>query len=161
MRMMLGTLALFVVSAFTVVSALCVFLSKRLMHAVVSLALAFLGTAVAFLVIGQTLIAILQMIVFVGGLSTYLVVAVAADERNSAMLRIPYFIAALAALLVAVALAIWQLPQGSIVYGSAFLASFSSALEGQYAVLYVITALLFGTLISSVLILRKFTKLVV
>ncbi len=158
---MLGTFAFLVVYAFTAISALYMFLSRKLMHAVVGLALAFTGTALAFLVMGQTIIAILQMLVFVGGLSTYLVVAVASEERSSMMLKAQYFIVALAAMLIAVVFAMWQVPQRSIVYPSAFLASFSSALSGQYAVFYVIVALLFGTLISSVLILRRFTKLLI
>ena len=162
MIMALDTYALMAVSAFTIISALYVFLERRLLHSVAALALAFVGTAFVFAILGQVLVAILQLIVFVGGLSTYLVVAVASEERNAMLLRIPLFAAMAVVVAATFIMTLHYAPSYSAVQGgSAFTASAVSVFASQYALLYVMAALLFGTVISGVLVIKRFSRLLV
>ena len=75
-----ASIVLFAIAAFTIISAAWVFLSRKLMHSVIALTIAFTGSASVFALLGQAEMALLQLFVFVGGLSTYLIVAVAAEE---------------------------------------------------------------------------------
>jgi NADH:ubiquinone oxidoreductase subunit 6 (subunit J) len=161
--MQLDVYAFIAISAVTVATALYVFLAKKIMHAVAALASVFTGSAVVFLILGQTLVALLQMLVFVGGLSTYLVVAVASEERKAMLIRLPYFAAAMVLILITLLMLMGSAPTGAVGedHGASFLSSASSAFQSQYAVFYIIAALLFGTVISGVFVIKKFSRLLV
>ena len=57
------------ISVFAVISALLVFVFKKLLHAALALTVTFLASALLFAAIGQTFIGLLQILIFVGGLS--------------------------------------------------------------------------------------------
>src|SRR5208283_373994 len=71
-----------IISILTIGSAMAVFFSKRLLHAVLALTLAFGGSALFFLYADQPFAAFLQLFILVGGLSTYLIVALASEESK-------------------------------------------------------------------------------
>lgn len=159
---MLDLYAFYAVAAITVVSALFVFIERKLMHAVVALSSAFFGSALLFFLLGQTMIALLQLLVFVGGLSTYLTVAIAAEEKKARMIRLPVFFAAAAAISAGMWLLLsGYLPQTASNAGTSFLSASASALQYSYPVFYVIAVLLFGATISGVMILKRLGRLVV
>src|SRR5574337_1295696 len=89
------------ISVITVISALLLFLQKRLLYSAIALAIVFAGSALVFLYLGQTLLALIQLLVFVGGLSTYLVVAVATEEKGRKLFSPYVFIIAAIAISVA------------------------------------------------------------
>lgn len=81
--------AFWLLSAITVGSALAVFLSRNLIHAVVFLVLSFLGMAGLFLVLSADFIAVAQILIYAGAISILMVFAVmltplsARDNSNS------------------------------------------------------------------------------
>ena len=77
-------------AALAVIASIFIFLQKRLIHAVLFLAIVFVSSSIIFLLLGQTLIAVLQMLIFVGGLSTYLIVAVATEEKGANLISIKW-----------------------------------------------------------------------
>lgn len=150
------------ISALTLISALILFLSRRLLHAVLALTFVFLGSALIFLYLGQTFAALLQLFIFVGGLSTYLIVAVASEESKSS-LKLPTFIllviivvGGLSALLINSGLN--STPPAS---PNDFVASAGAALSTYYPFLFALLILLFSAVMGSILILRKFVKLII
>ena len=54
-----------------------IFISKSLLHSVISLTLAFVANSALFLAMQQPFLAIIQLFIFVGGISTYAIVGVA------------------------------------------------------------------------------------
>jgi NADH:ubiquinone oxidoreductase subunit 6 (subunit J) len=158
---MLDLYAFYFIAAFTVISALAIFFQNRLIRAVVALTAAFIGSALLFLLLHQTLIAILQLIVFVGGLSTYLIVAVATELKSSKLLRLPEFATAIALLVIGLSLLVGYVPNPPSAVTPSFLSAASEAFQSQYITLYIIVVLLFAITISGTLIIRKFTRLIV
>ena len=76
-------IAFWVLSAVTVGSALAVFLSRNLMHAVVFLILAFVGNAGLFLTLSADFIAVAQVLIYAGAISVLLVFAVMLTPLSS------------------------------------------------------------------------------
>jgi len=159
---MLDIYAFFLIAAITIISSIFVFIEKKLIHAVAALSLAFMGSALLFFLLGQTFIALLQLIVFVGGLSTYLIVAVAAEEKSAMIIRLPVFFILAIALSAGLGLVLLGYVSATATNTApGFLDSATMALQGSYVLFYIMAVLLFGVSISGVLIIRKFAKLVV
>ncbi len=76
-------IAFWVLSVMTVGSALAVFLSRNLMHAVVFLILAFVGNAGLFLTLSADFIAVAQVLIYAGAISVLLVFAVMLTPLSS------------------------------------------------------------------------------
>lgn len=148
------------IALLTIASAVLIFAQSRLLYAALALALAFLGSAFVFLLLNQVLIALLQLFIFVGGLSTYLIVAVATEEKGKKLINRPYF--AIAAILITASLifsfSIWG--QGTPASNN-FLTLATAAFGAGYVLLYALMLLLFSATIGTVLLIRKFVKLVV
>jgi NADH-quinone oxidoreductase subunit J len=159
---MLDIYAFYAIAAITLVSATLIFVERRLVYAVAALAVTFLGSALLFFLFGQTMMALLQLIVFVGGLSTYLIVAVSAEEKGAALIRLPLFLAVAAVAAAGLGfMLLTYLPSNGVNLSTNFLAAASVALQNSYALFYVMATLLFAVAISGVLVIKKFTKLVV
>lgn len=160
--MILDAYVFFALAALAVIASIFIFLQKKLIHAVLSLAIAFVFSALIFFLLGQTLIAVLQMLVFVGGLSTYLIVAVATEEKGANLISMRWLLALSVLLSIGLSLSIAvHVPLQSASSPAGFLGAASSAFANSYAMLYMILILLFSVSISGVLILRKFTRLLV
>lgn len=142
-----------------VAGAVMVFLRRSVLNAVLYLTVVFGGSAMIFLLLGQTLIAILQLFIFVGGFSAYLIVTVAMERRPASYLNVRLF-AALAILAVAgLYLLTSGILSGTGMVGTMMDASFQGALA-NYPLIFVIVLLLFSVLIGSIIVLKKFVRLV-
>ncbi len=146
---------------FTLAPAALVFLERKLLNAVICLAVAAVGSSLLFLYLGQTLVALLQLFVFVGGLSTYLVVAVASEEKQSKTLGRARFLVAAVALAAVLSLVLSGIGLGQQQAGNSFASSALAAFGSQYAMLYAAAFLLFATAAGSVLVMRRFSRMVV
>ncbi len=145
-------------AVFTVGAALAVFFQRSLMRAVAALTVSFVGSAVIFYVIGQGFIALLQLLVFVGGLSTYLIVAVSSEHREFGSRSILVALAVLFEIGLSVMLIGLQPGQQQSAGASGYMAA---ALAGYWPLLFVIALALFGAAMASVLVIRRFVRLVV
>lgn len=144
----------------TALSGIALFLQKKLLHSVIFLALAASVSSLIFLYLNQVLVALLQLLVFVGGLSTYLIVAVAAEEKK---VGIRSAIAFLIASFVIAAGLLAAIPgfQAPISGGNDFSAVAQAAIQQYYAMLFMAVSLLFAVAIGSVIVIKRFSKLVV
>ncbi|MCL5239236.1 MAG: NADH-quinone oxidoreductase subunit J [Candidatus Marsarchaeota archaeon] len=149
-----------VVAAITVISGTTLFLQGRLTRSVILLAMAAVGSSLIFLYLGQTLVALLQLLVFVGGLSTYLIVAIAAEEKRASMRSGVAFAVAAVLISAGLLLALAGLPEAQPL-GNSFSAAAETAFSSSYGLLFVSAFLLFATAIGSVVVIKRFAKLVV
>ncbi len=149
--------ALFVLLAFAELASLAMlFVFKNAMHAVLSLAAAFIITSLMFLVVEQPLLALLQLFVMVGGVATYLFVGVAS-------VGISRFRHADLAVLAVMALASFAVIYYGV-YGAQLSGLQSNTLSAQdigaslsssVALLYLLVLMLFGIGIATIALLRK------
>jgi NADH:ubiquinone oxidoreductase subunit 6 (subunit J) len=151
------------VSAFTIGSAVSIFILKRLLHAVVALTFVFVGSALVFLDLGQTLFALLLLLVFIGGISTYLIVAVATEEKKAGIISIPAFFLLVFVFALVVSFFTFQgLSQNENAAQALDLSqTVATALQTQYLLLYFMVLLLFSSAIGGLLVIKKFTKLLI
>ncbi len=145
--------------AMLVTAGIFVFVQRKLLHAVTALAAAAAVSALVFLYLNQALVALLQLLIFVGGLSTYLMVAVAAEEKFVNMRSAASFAAAsilLGAVLIA---SVYGLPARAP-SGTNFVQLAESAIGQYYGLMLASIFLLFAVAIASVLVIRRFARLV-
>ncbi len=159
---MLDLYAFYAVAAIVVASALLIFFQKRLLYSVICLTVVFAGSSILFIDLGQTLIAILSLLVFVGGFSVYLMVAIASEERTYITANIPYMLALSLVLFMMFSLLLNYLPQTyQQPLAPSFASAVSSSFRSDYPVLYLMVLLLFSIAISSTMVLRRFSRLIV
>lgn len=148
-------------AAVTLVPAVLMFLQRKLVNAVICLAAAAVGSSLLLLYVSQTLAALLQIFVFVGGLSTYLVIAVGSEEKQAQMLgRVKFFVAA-AAMLAGLSLMLGGIDSSLQPTGNSLVSSAAVAFQDQYAFLYAAVFLVFATATGSVLVMKRFTRRVI
>ena len=148
------------ITLLTIAGGLAVFLSRRVLHSVLALTVAFVGSALVFLYLGQTFIALLQLFVFVGGLSTYLIVAVAGEEADHSI-SVWRFLPLMVILALGFSSLFLSANFNSAPSGNSFTAATGSALEAYFPVLFMIGLLLFSTVMGSIMIMKRFVRLVV
>jgi len=134
-----------------------VFLERKLIRAVIYLAFAAISSALVLLYLGQAFIAMLQLLVFVGGLSTYLIVAVAIEEKGKKTLSNLSFVAfAVISALVLLQLTAFSANQSAS--PADFVSSAQQAFGSYYALFYICVVLLFASAMGSVLVLKRFAR---
>jgi NADH-quinone oxidoreductase subunit J len=160
--------AFWVLSAITVGGALLVLLSRNLLHALVFLVLAFLGTAGLFLTLSADFLAVAQVLIYVGAISVLIVFAImltplASRDNASSLYAAPGVLlgAAMAALVAMAALDVgWPelkgaaLDQRAADLGSA-VAAIGEELLGRYVLAFeVASVLLLFALIGAIVLVR-------
>lgn len=158
---MLDVYVFYAVAVLTILSAMAMFAQRKLIHAVAAITAAFVGSALVFFLLGQTLIGILQLLIFVGGLSTYLIVAVATEEKNTKMIRLPVFAVVTVVMLIGLSSIAIYLPQSAQDNGPSFLTQAFSAFKSDFLILYMLVILLFSVTIAGTLVIKKFARLIV
>ena len=157
---MISEAYMLIVAALALTGGLSVFLSRRLLHAVLALTFVFIGSAIVFAFLGEVFIALIQLFVFVGGLSTYLIVAVASETSHDGFSK-ARFLSALVIIAVGIALILAWTGTGIFPQGSSFPPIAASAISEYYVAFFMMLLLLFSAVIGSVLIMRRFVKLIV
>lgn len=159
---MLDQNAFLIVAPLVVIASIMIFVQKKIIYSVLSLTAVFLGSAIVFYLLGQTFIAILQLIIFVGGLSTYVMVAVATEEKNLKLISLPFFFVIAIILFAGLTLILNYLPvQNPAATNPDFLIAASYALQSDYVLLYLIALLLFAVTIGGTLVIKRFSRLIV
>ncbi len=153
---------LYVFAAFAVIELLLaayVFVAKSLLHAIVSLAIVFVFTSLLYLILSQPLLAVVQLLVLVGGISTYLLVGTASESFS-------HFRHTNFALMVILAIAIFAIiaypvlksvnaysPSSSAV--SFTLSGQSQFLQEDMPIFYIAALLLFGLALGAIALYKK------
>ncbi|MEM3841389.1 MAG: hypothetical protein QXN59_01695 [Candidatus Micrarchaeaceae archaeon] len=138
-----------------VAAASSIFIMKDIMHSALALAAVFLANSAAFLILGQPILAIMQMFIMVGGVATYLFVGVASEHpKEKRHTNIPLFVIISVLTFVAIgypALGYYSNSSNSALSFSAISAEFASG----YQILYVLVTLLFGVALGAILLLKN------
>ncbi|MDE1851331.1 MAG: NADH-quinone oxidoreductase subunit J [Candidatus Micrarchaeota archaeon] len=150
------------ITVIMVVSAALMFLQKRLLYSAIALAFVFAGSALMFLLLGQAMLALIQLLVFVGGLSTYLIVAIATEEKVTKLVS-PYLFV-IAAVVISLGLSLFIGDIGGTVAsggGTDVMGMAALAFKAYWPLFYAMMFLLFAATIGTVVVVKKFVKLVV
>ncbi len=150
---------LVLLAAFTVASGMMMFLNKKLLHSVLFLALAAIGSSLIFIYVSQTLVALLQLLVFVGSLCTYLMVAVAMETRETRIKDIVRFLAATLVIAVSLSYLVYGVA-GNQPNGASFSNAAVIAFSGYSAILFAAALLLFAAAMGSVIMMKRLSKMV-
>lgn len=139
-----------------------IFVEKDLFKSALGLAMVFLSSSGMILLLNQPLIALLQLLILVGGLSTYLIVAVASTRHaeflhtNMPLLMVSFL---LFGTILVYAAALHPFP-GSL-SNSTISQGISLAITQYYVLIYAMVFLIFMVSIGSILLIRRVLKIVV
>ncbi len=147
-------------SLFILGSGIALFLSEKLLNSVLALTSAFIGSSLLFFYLGRTFIGLLQLFVLVGGLSTYLIVAVATDEESSEINR-KRFIAVLFIVALSLSLLLFRTAPETELSGNYFQRAAVTALNSYYPLLLGLSLLLFSAVVGSIIVIKRLVRLVV
>ncbi|MGC8699529.1 MAG: hypothetical protein ACP5RK_00800 [Candidatus Micrarchaeia archaeon] len=145
----------FAVALFTLGSAFLIYVSKSIMRSAISLALTFFGASLALLFANQSILALLQLLILVGGLSTYMIIAFSFEKGSKRNASLAYF--SVLAIVVTLSFILMLLPigeSGTPVHNG-FLMSFESLEESSPYILYIIAFLPFAGAIGSILLIKR------
>ena len=156
---MILEIALLFIMFFAAVLGLLVFIFKNMLYIILSLMFIFLISAFLFFMLNQPLLAILQIIISVGGISTYMFVTVASIEFS----KFKFSSFAKVGLLSAIVFAIIVYPLKTIFFTESGMnvitqQIISSTMTNQIFNIFIISLVLFGTSIGSIILLKKLNK---
>jgi NADH:ubiquinone oxidoreductase subunit 6 (subunit J) len=158
LRMYISLYLFAVLVAMELLLSAYIFRVKELLHAVVLLALVFATTSLLYLIASQPLLATIQLLVLVGGISMYLLVGTASESFS----KFKHTNMALMLVLAAVLFAVIAYPvissPGS--YASSTTTSFSIQQQSQFVgndlvIFYIIALLLSGISIGAIALYKK------
>ncbi len=145
-----------VVAAFEMLCAMLMFIFRNALHSAAALALLFFANSLAFLLLGQPLIAIIGLFVTVGGISTYMFVSVASVRYPQLKARRALSIGLLSVLVfLAMSYPIFSWGAAAANAPMLSISALSPSLAASLPFFYLIAALLFGSALGAVLILKK------
>lgn len=150
-------LAIFALAAaLEIVSALLVFSLKDVLHSVLALSVAFFVNSLLFLMLAQPLLALLNLFIMVGGVSTYIFVGVASLSYSKFKHTSHIALGVLSLLLFAALFyPVYQSSPNGSEQNLLTAQMIGSSLTTNIGVLYIVTLVLFGIGLSSILVLRK------
>ena len=148
------------IAIFTIGAAFFVYLSKSIMRSAIALALTFFGGSLAILFTGESILALMQLLIFVGGLSTYFIITLSLEREKSRNVNLMYFSILAIAVISSLIIMFMQLsePTNAQIMQNGFLTSFANNEESTYYLLYIIAFLPFAGAIGSILLIRRFVK---
>ena len=153
------TFIVLIIGAFlSLLSALLVFAFRDILHSVLALTLLFLFNSLLFLVLDQPLLAVIQLFIMIGGISTFLFVGVATAELLK--FKFTRWIGLTAIWMVLFAVLsypiyrdAYTIPETSTnVFGAA---NISSSLSQYPGIFYAIMMLLFAISLGSIVVLKR------
>lgn len=138
------------------VSIALIFVFKDLLHSVLALAMAFFFNSLLFLLLNQILLALIQLFIMVGGISTYLFVGVA-SVSYSRFKHTSYTALAVLSVIFFALLTYRSLAVGFPTQQQNFLSNnlIRGYLSASVALLYMLAFALFGVALGSILLLKK------
>ena len=157
---MLDTLAFATMALVAILASIAIFIEEKLLRAAAFLTIVFFVSSLIFILLNQVFIALVQLLVFVGGLSTYLIVAVATEKKGARLNNLRLFATLSTIVSLGFLSIVGYLPAAQAAGPSLFSASAIAAFSSDYAYFYIIAVLLFTATMGSVLVIKKFKKLI-
>jgi NADH:ubiquinone oxidoreductase subunit 6 (subunit J) len=148
------------VAVLEIASALLIFAFRNVLNSVLALSATFLFNSILFLALQQTLLALIQLFIMVGGVSTYIFVGVATSGLSKFRHTSHYALGVLATVLtVAYATDLIYTAQGTVLQTNQISGPIIRATLGaNIGVLYIIAFVLFATGLSAIILLRSIGK---
>ena len=145
------------VSIIGVLFSALVFVFKDILHSAVALAVVFIMNSALFLLLQQPLLAIIQLFIMVGGITTFLFVGVAsAQAAKFRFTRIATLAVLWAVFFVVIAYPLMGVQFQTSQQPSSFgVVGISQSLSGSSVLFYVILSLMFSVALGAVLLLKK------
>jgi NADH:ubiquinone oxidoreductase subunit 6 (subunit J) len=139
-----------------IVSAVFVFLLKDVLHSVIALTLLFIANSALFLILNQPFLALLQLFIMVGGVSTYAFVG-AASSSYSNFKHTNLTIFAIAVVVLSAVLLYGGIRANAVAQQQNTLSSadVSQSLGANMGLLYIMAIMLFGIALGSILLMKK------
>lgn len=139
-----------------IVSTVLVFVFKDILHAIVALSDAFLLNAALFLLLKQPILAILQLFIMIGGIATYLFVGVGSEGLSKFKhVNTIQFYAVLIGIFVVISFPLIKVSFAQAQQSNILSPSNYPELFSQIGILYLITVMLFGVGIASIVLLKR------
>ena len=157
---MVYPLTFMVLASADILSLLLIFVFKDILHSVLALSVSFFVNSLIFLLLSQPLLALIQLFIMVGGISTYLFVGVASaplshfKHTSHAVLAIVSVVFFAACFYNAAGMQL-PAPQNNALSGEA-IATYLASSMGQ---LYMVALVLFGAALGSIALLKKGNKI--
>ncbi|MCL4379541.1 MAG: hypothetical protein M1160_01945 [Candidatus Marsarchaeota archaeon] len=154
-----------VLAALIIIGSLLIFVLKDVLHVAVSLSAVFFINSLIFLFLNQPLLAAIQLLIMIGGVSVYLFVGVAAASYSHFRYT-NYAALAVAAIAIFATMAYGLYASGtaaalhSLVQSNQFYtAQIVSSLTSEYTImaLYAITTMLFLIALAAIPLLKELT----
>lgn len=144
------------IAIFEILAAALVFKFKDVLHAAIALSMLFFANSVAFLLLNNTILAVIQLFIMIGGISTYIFVGVSSAAYSKFKHTRPVLLVALAVALFAV------MSYPLIVSGyagtqnnSVTVQNLPAYMGGALPYLFLLLALLFGICLGGIVLLKK------
>lgn len=159
---MLGILLFALFALIGIAAGIVVLIQRSLFKAAIALAIVFVAVSGLIFLTSQTMVTLLQLFVLVGGLSTYLIVAVA-SERQATFRHVD--IGVLAVVFVALGAvmlyATVNATQSTSVQTAPMIApEIVAAIDANIALLGAVVFLMFALAIGSIMLIKRVVKLV-
>jgi NADH-quinone oxidoreductase subunit J len=151
--------ALFVIVALLeLISATLIFVFKDVLHTILAFAFIFIFNSAIFLMLGEPLLAILQLFIMVGGVSTYAFVGIASGT-NPKFKSNNYLVLVAIFLIIAVSFSIIIMRLSPVGNDNILsISNISSSISSNIGLFYLITLMLFGVGFGSIIIFRRLGK---
>lgn len=151
------------IMALEIIAALMVFVFKDIMHSALALSVLFFGNSLAFLFLSQPVLAIIQLLVMIGGISTYIFIGVSSVPYSNFKHTRYVALAALSALLfLAISFPLFTQPVSKLFYNSSvspILADYVIAppnyIEINIPFFYLLSVLLFGVALAAIILIKR------
>ena len=148
-----------VLSIGTIVSALAIFAEKSVFKSALALAITLFLVSMAFVLLGQPVLAVIQLFVLVGGLSTYTIVAVASETRShqyrlGIRTAVIVFVVVFAVMSAAILPSILQFTTP----GASFYQASAEALTYYGPAIYISVIFMFSVSAGSIIIIKRYIK---
>ncbi len=154
---MFNLIVSFLIGIIDIFLIIAMFNSNEMMHAALFLAAVFFMNAIAFLILNQQLLAVIQLMIMVGGIATYIFVSVAPVKKPSFNgTNMPAL--ALLSILIFIAIA-YPLVQKGYISNSTTNYSFDVTSMLNYvtfnvSIFYIITIMLFTSALGAIIIMK-------
>ena len=146
----------FAVAIFEVASVIAVFKLKDILHATIALAVVFFANSLIFLLLNLDLLAILQLFIMIGGVSTYIFVGVASGSFSH-FKHTSYIGLAIVSILLALVLIYPLLSSGFTAGASGTLtqSEISADLSSSIQYIYFIAIFVFAVSVGAIVVMKK------
>lgn len=148
-----------VLAAATLIAAFAVFAEKSIFKSALALAATFFIVSISLLLLAQPVIAVIQLFVLVGGLSTYAIVAVASETKaHSYKINPKTMIATFIALFILLSYALLPgIASVNTSSSSAYTAT-GFALSSYGSAIYMVVIFMFSVAAGSIIIIKRYLK---